>query len=376
VGICSHLVLSNFYRILTIIIRENLNFTITNKIIKLMKYNFLGNTGLVVSEICFGTMTFGGKGIWENIGATQQEEVNHLMKTVVDAGINFIDTANVYSYGASETLLGQSIKDNGFNRNDLVIATKVRGRMGEGLNNVGLSRYHIFQSVDESLKRLQLDHIDVLYVHGVDPKTPVEEIMRTLNDIVLTGKVRYIAVCNWPAWLVMKGLGIAEKNGWNKFVGMQYFYSLAGRDIEREILPLAADQNLAMMPWSPLAGGFLGGKYSRSTEKAAGTRRDTFDFPPINKEKAYDIIDVIAEVGKEHNVSVAEVALAWIRQQKGITSTIIGAKNIDQLNANIKSTEVHLSADDLKKIDEISALSKEYPGWMVERQSADRALKS
>ncbi len=341
-----------------------------------MKYNFLGNTGLVVSELCFGTMTFGGKGYWEAIGKVQQKEVNDLMKVVVDSGINFIDTANVYSFGESEKLLGQSIKDNGFNRNDLVIATKVRGRMGEGLNNVGLSRYHIFQSVDESLKRLQLDHIDVLYVHGVDPKTPVEEIMRSLNDIVLTGKVRYIAVCNWPAWMVMKGLGIAEKNGWNKFVGMQYFYSLAGRDIEREILPLAADQNLAIMPWSPLAGGFLGGKYSRNAEKAEGSRRDTFDFPPINKDKTYDIIDVITEVGKQNNISIAEVALAWIRQQEGITSTIIGAKTVEQLNANIESTEVQLSADDLKKIDEVSALPREYPGWMVERQSADRVLKS
>ena len=340
-----------------------------------MKYNFLGNTGLVVSEICFGTMTFGGKGYWEAIGKVQQKEVNDLMKVVVDSGINFIDTANVYSYGESERLLGQSIKDHGFNRNDLVIATKVRGRMGEGLNNVGLSRYHIFQSVDESLQRLQLDHIDVLYVHGVDPKTPVEEIVRTLNDIVLTGKVRYVAVCNWPAWMVMKALGIAEKHGWNKFVGMQYYYALAGRDIEREILPLAIDQNLAVMPWSPLAGGFLSGKFTRDNEKAGDSRRDTFDFPPINKNKAYDIIDVMAEVGKAHSVSVAEIALAWVRQQKGVTSTIIGAKNVDQLNANIKSTEVHLSADDLKKIDEVSALPKEYPGWMVERQSADRVLK-
>ena len=340
-----------------------------------MKYNFFGHTGLVVSEICFGTMTFGGKGMWEAIGKIQQDEVNSLMKTVVDSGINFIDTANVYSYGESEKLLGQSIIDNGFNRNDLVIATKVRGRMGEGLNNVGLSRYHIFQSVDESLQRLQLDHIDVLYVHGVDPKTPVEEIVRTLNDIVLTGKVRYVAVCNWPAWMVMKALGIAEKHGWNKFVGMQYYYALAGRDIEREILPLAIDQNLAVMPWSPLAGGFLSGKFTRDNEKAGDSRRDTFDFPPINKNKAYDIIDVMAEVGKAHSVSVAEIALAWVRQQKGVTSTIIGAKNVDQLNANIKSTEVHLSADDLKKIDEVSALPKEYPGWMVERQSADRVLK-
>ena len=330
----------------------------------------------MISEICFGTMTFGGMGgIWEAIGKTQQKEVNELMKVVVDSGINFIDTANVYSYGESERLLGQSIKDIGLNRNDLVIATKVRGRMGQGANNVGLSRYHIFQSVDESLQRLQLDHIDILYVHGVDPKTPVEEIVRSLNDIVLTGKVRYVAVCNWPAWMVMKALGIAEKHGWNKFVGMQYYYSVGGRDIEREIVPLAIDQNLAIMPWSPLAGGFLSGKYTRNNEKAGDSRRDNFDFPPINKEKAYDIVDVLAEISKEHSVSVAEIALAWVRLQKGITSTIIGAKNADQLNANIKSTDVRLSAEDLKRIDEVSALPKEYPGWMVERQSTDREIK-
>lgn len=341
-----------------------------------MKYNFLGNTGVVVSELCFGTMTFGGKGgIWENIGSSQQQEVNELMKVVVDSGINFIDTANVYSFGESERLLGRSIKDVGLNRNELVIATKVRGRMGEGKNYVGLSRFHIFQSVDESLQRLQLDHIDILYVHGVDPKTPVEETVRALNDIVLTGKVRYIAICNWPAWMVMKAIGIAEKHGWNKFVGLQYYFSLAGRDIEREVLPLAADQNLAVMPWSPLAGGFLSGKYTRETEKIEGSRRTAFDFPPVNKEKAYDIIDVISEIGKQHNVSAAAVALAWVRLQKGITSTIIGARNVAQLNDNVKSTEVKLSADELKRIDDVSALPKEYPGWMVERQSADREIK-
>src|ERR1700761_3900075 len=305
-----------------------------------MKYNFLGNTGLAVSELCFGAMTFGGNGIWEAIGKIQQQGVNDLIKNVVDLGINFIDTANVYSFGESERLLGQSIKHLSLNRNDLVIATKVRGRMSESKNYVGLSRYHIFQSVDESLQRLQMDHIDVLYVHGVDLKTPIEETMRALNDIVLTGKVRYIAVCNWPAWMVMKGLGIAEKHGWNKFVGLQYYYSLSGRDIEREIVPLAIDQNLAIMPWSPLAGGFLSGKYTRNNEKAGNSRRDTFDFPPINKERAYDIIDVQAEIGKHHNVSAAEVALAWVRQQPGVTSTIIGAKSTQQLNDNIHSTEL------------------------------------
>jgi aryl-alcohol dehydrogenase-like predicted oxidoreductase len=337
-----------------------------------MKYNYLGHTGLLVSELCFGTMTFGGKGYWEAIGQVPQKEVNDLMKAAVDGGINFIDTANVYSFGESEKMLGQSIVDLGLNRDELVIATKVRGKMGEAVNNVGLSRYHIFQSVDASLKRLQLDHIDILYVHGVDPKTPVEETMRALNDIVLTGKVRYIAVCNWPSWMVMKAQGIADKQGWNKFIGLQYYYSVASRDIEREILPVAADQNLGLMPWSPLAGGFLSGKYTRNNQTADGSRRDSFDFPPLNKDRAYDIIDVISEIGQQYNVSAAQIALAWVRLQKGVTSTIIGAKRVDQLLDNIKSTEIELSDLDLKKINEVSTLPKEYPGWMVERQAGDR----
>ncbi|MFL9836429.1 aldo/keto reductase [Flavobacterium sp. ST-75] len=336
-----------------------------------MKYNFLGNTGLLVSEICFGTMTFGGRGFWEAIGKIQQEEVNGLMKSVVDSGVNFIDTANVYSYGESERLLGQSVKDLGLNRNELVIATKVRGRMDEKPNNIGLSRYHIFNSVDESLQRLQLDHIDILYVHGVDNRTPIEETMRALNDIVLSGKVRYIAVCNWPAWMVMKAQGIADKNGWNKFIGLQYYYSLSGRDIEREIVPLALDQNLAIMPWSPLAGGFLSGKYTREGQ-ASGSRREAFDFPPVNKDKAYDIIDGLVQVGEKHNVTPAQVALAWVRQQQGITSTIIGAKNSNQLQDNIRSVDVELTEKDLQLLDELSALPKEYPQWMVERQNSDR----
>ncbi|AXG74432.1 aldo/keto reductase [Flavobacterium arcticum] len=337
-----------------------------------MKYNFLGQTGLLVSELCFGTMTFGSnEGYWQAIAGTEQAEVNQLIKTVVDSGINFIDTANVYSFGESERLLGQSIKEVGLNRNELVIATKVRGTMNQSPNSQGLSRYHIFNSVDESLQRLQMNHIDILYLHGVDYKTPVEEIMRTLNDIVLTGKVRYVAVCNWPAWMVMKAQGIADKNGWNKFIGLQYFYSLAGRDIEREIVPLAEDQDLAIMPWSPLAGGFLSGKYTRNDEASKG-RRANFDFPPINKEKTFDIIDVITQIGKTHNATPAQIALAWVRQQQAITSTIIGAKNSNQLIDNIKSTEITLNTEQLEQIDLVSALQKEYPQWMVERQSGGR----
>jgi len=339
-----------------------------------MKYNYFGNTGLVVSELCFGTMTFGGKGYWEAIGTLQQQEASALIKLAVNSGINFFDTANVYSYGESEKLLGTAIKSLGLNRQDLVIATKVRGRMDKEVNNVGLSRAHIFRSVDESLQRLQIDHIDILYGHGVDPYTPVEETMRAFNDLIVTGKVRYAAICNWPAWMVMKAQGIAEKHGWSKFEGLQYYYSLAGRDIEREVLPMAVDQKLAVMPWSPLAGGFLSGKYTRHQEKAGNSRRDSFDFPPINKEKAYDIIDVLIEIGKKYNVSAAQIALSWVRLQKPVTSTIIGAKNEKQLADNVKSVEINFSDEDFKKLDEISVLPKEYPGWMVERQSQDRKL--
>ncbi len=340
-----------------------------------MKYNLFGNTGLIVSELCFGTMTFGGEGYWKPIGALQQDDATTLVKGAVDGGINFMDTANVYSYGESERMLGNAIRSTGINRNDLVIATKVRGRMNEGHNNAGLSRYHILQSVDDSLQRLQMDHVDILYVHGVDPLTPVEQTMRALNDVVAAGKVRYIAVCNWPAWLVMKAQGIAQEHGWHKFEGLQYFYSLAGRDIEREIIPMAQDQKLAVMPWSPLAGGFMSGKYTREN-KTGGGRRDNFDFPPVDKERAYDMIDVLAEISKQHNTSVAGVALAWVRMQAGITSTIIGAKTLEQLNDNIASTNIKLTADDLKKLDDISALKKEYPGWMVERQNSDRQIKN
>ena len=337
-----------------------------------MKYNFLGNTGLLVSEFCMGTMTFGGKGFWQAIGRMQQQEVNTLMKQAVDAGINFIDTANVYSLGESETLLGQSVRDLGLHRDELVIASKTRGRMKDRPNSIGLSRYQIFQSVDDSLMRLQMDHMDILYVHGVDYQTPVESIMRSLNDIVESGRVRYIAVCNWPAWLVMKAQGIADKNGWHKFIGLQYYYSLATRDIEREIFPLASDQQLGVFPWSPLAGGFLSGKYTRETQKAGDSRRDEFDFPLIDKDKTFTIVDTLLAIGREHGVSAAEIALAWVRMQPGVTSTIIGAKRTEQLKDNIHSLDLILSEEQLKKLDAVSALKKEYPEWMVDYQDGWR----
>lgn len=330
----------------------------------------------MVSELCLGTMTFGGQdaGVWSNIGKLQQQEVNELIKTAFEAGINFIDTANVYSYGQSEQLLGQSLKELGIKRDHVIIATKVLGKMEEKPNSLGLSRYHTFNSVDASLKRLQMDHIDILYVHGVDPKTSVEQIVHTLNDVVNTGKVRYIAICNWPAWMVAKAQAIAKYEGWQQFIGLQYYYSAVSRDIEHELVPMAQQHKLAIFPWSPLAGGFLSGKFTREQAGTGNSRREVFDFPPINKEKAYDLVDVMKEIANTHKATVAQIALAWVRQQPGVTSTIIGAKTGKQLNDNISSIQVTLSADDLKKIDAASPLPLQYPGWMVKQQGGYRNL--
>ena len=337
-----------------------------------MKYKFLGNTGVLVSELCFGTMTFGGDGYWEAIGKLQQEEGTALVKTAWESGINFFDTANVYSYGKSEEILGQAIKDLGLKRSEVVIATKARGRMAAGANQIGLSRLHIMDSVNESLTRLGTDHIDLFYVHGVDAHTSLDETMRGLEDIVRSGKVRYLGVSNHTAWQIMKANGIADKNGWTRFVACQHYYTIAGRDLERELIPMMQDQNLALMPWSPLAGGFLSGKYTRNNETSGDNRRDSFDFPPIDKEKAYDVIDVIQPIAEAHAVSVAQIALAWLLHQKAVTSVIIGAKKPEQLKDNIASTSVILTEDDLAKLNEVSALKTEYPAWMLERQGRDR----
>lgn len=337
-----------------------------------MKYKLLGNTGVLVSELCLGTMTFGGKGIWKSIGQLEQDEVNDLVKTAVNNGINFIDTANVYGEGSSEILTGSALKSLGIDRQQIFIATKVRGRVGPGANQTGLSRLHIIDSVDDSLQRLGISHIDLLYIHGVDPVTPLEETMRGLEDVVRSGKVRYLGISNHPAWKVMKANSIAGKMGWTKFVALQNYYTIAGRDIEREIVPMALSEGLALMPWSPLAGGFLSGKYSRDKQKAGDSRRDEFDFPPVDKEKAYEIIDLMAEIAAGYNASVARIALAWMLNKPAVTSIIIGAKRNEQLLDNIAATNLKLSGEDLKKLDEISALSPEYPGWMVERQAQGR----
>jgi aryl-alcohol dehydrogenase-like predicted oxidoreductase len=340
-----------------------------------MKYKKLGNTGLLVSELCLGTMTFGGKGFWTSIGASNQQTANDIIKRSVEAGINFIDTANVYSEGESEKILGQSIKDLELNRENLVIATKVRGKMGEGHNEAGLSRHHIFNSIKSSLKRLQTDYIDLYQIHGYDPLTPLEETMTALNDLVRSGLVRYIGCSNLMAWHIMKANGISDKQNLARFESLQAYYTIAGRDLEREIVPLLNDQRMGLMVWSPLAGGLLSGKFKKGAEGAEGpedARRSKFNFPPVNLDRAYPILDVMGKVAKSHNVSVARVALAWLLSKPHVTTIIIGAKNLEQLNDNIESTTLVLTTEDLKKLDEISAMPDEYPAWMINRGAQDR----
>ncbi len=352
-----------------------------------MRYRKLGRSGLVVSEVCLGTMTFGGDGYWKVIGAQDRSAATALVKAAFDKGVTFIDTADIYSNGASETLLGQAVE--GLPRDELVIATKLYGRpmlappgvkaeaSAEALrrnansNLWGLSRKHVFDAIDASLKRLKLDYVDLYQVHAFDPVTPLEETLSALDDVVRSGRVRYIGLCNFAAWQIAKALRVSERNGLARFESLQMYYSIAGRDLEREVAPLAKDEGLAILPWSPLAGGFLSGKFTR-TSAPEGARRSAFDFPPVDKERAYDIIDVMKEIGDARGVSVAQIALAWLLHQKHVTSVIIGAKTEAQLADNLAATGVELSSDDLAKLDAISKLKPEYPGWMLERQGADR----
>ncbi|HET7810445.1 MAG TPA: aldo/keto reductase [Steroidobacteraceae bacterium] len=338
-----------------------------------MRYRKLGNTGLIVSEMCLGAMTFGtGEGMWATVGSVSQDGGTDLVKTALDNGINFIDTADFYSNGRSEEVTGHALKKLGLARDSYVLATKVLLRMGAGHNQIGLSRYHIMQGVDQSLKRLQLDHIDLYQIHGRDPFTPLEETLDALDDCVRAGKVRYLGLCNLPAWEVAKSLWISDKKNLARFESLQIYYSVVSRDIERELVPLAKDQNLAILPWSPLSGGLLSGKFSRENEKPDGARRATFDFPPVEKERLWRVLDVIRPIAKARNVSVAQVALAWLLAQPHVTSVILGAKNREQLVDNIGAAKVTLSPADLQSIDEASALPSEYPQWMLTRQSNDR----
>jgi aryl-alcohol dehydrogenase-like predicted oxidoreductase len=340
-----------------------------------MKYNQMGNTGLFVSEICLGTMTFGGEGMFKVVGEVGQKDATALVSRSLEAGVNFIDTADVYSNGRSEQILGQSLKDIGVKRSDVVVATKCYGRVGRGPNDMGASRGHIMDAVARSLERLATDHIDLYQIHGTDVVAPVEETMRALDDLVSQGMVRYVGCSNWQAWKIMKAQGLAEHKGWTRFETLQAYYSIAGRDLERDVVPLLQDQKIGLMVWSPLAGGLLSGKFGPGSNGPEGARRAAFDFPPVNKDRAWACIDQMREIGQKHGASVARVALAYVLGKPFVTTVIIGAKTMEQLDDNLEAAKLSLSADEMKKLDDVSALPPEYPGWMLTRQGTERRPK-
>ena len=342
-----------------------------------MRYNQLGNTGLFVSEICLGTMTFGEErdaGFWSDIAGVGQQGVDAIMAHSLAAGVNLIDTANVYSFGVSERMLGQALRNLGTPRNDVVIATKAHGAMGKGPNDRGSSRGHIMAAVKESLERMQLDHIDLYQLHGTDEVTPIEETLRALDDLVREGLVRYVGVSNWQAWRMAKALGIAEANGYARFATVQAYYSIAGRDLEREIVPFLTEEKLGLMVWSPLAGGLLSGKYGpgSSGDGEADGRRARFAFPPVDTTRGWACVAAMRDVAAKHGATVAGVALAYVLAKPFVMSVIIGAKSLDQLDQNLAATELRLDPDDMAKLDEVSALAPEYPSWMLARQGDGR----
>ncbi|HKZ53738.1 MAG TPA: aldo/keto reductase [Candidatus Acidoferrales bacterium] len=342
-----------------------------------MKYRLLGKTGLKVSELCLGTMTFGSK--FFHIGVVNQEGANQMVARALEAGINFIDTADVYSFGESEEILARALKAAGAKRESVVIATKVMGAMsqeawdGSGdVNDRGLSRKHIFEACEASLRRLDTDYIDLYQVHGWDRLTPMEEILRALDDLVRQGKVRYLGCSNWAARQLAKALGLAEGRGWERFVSLQAYYSLVGRDLEHELLPLCVEEGLGVLPWSPLAGGFLSGKYSRKNPKPAGARRSEFDFPPLDLERGYETVDTLAAVATTKEATIPQVALAWLLAQPGVASVILGAKTIEQFEDNLGAAELELTPAELSRLSALTPPPLLYPQWMIEFQSRGR----
>lgn len=337
-----------------------------------MKYRILGNTGLKVSTLCLGTMNYGGKGFFSYMGDLDQKAVDEQIKTVTAEGVNFIDTANIYSEGLSEVMIGKAIKNLSINRDDVVLATKVRGTMGKGQNDLGLSKKHIIQQVEASLKRLGTDYIDLYQVHTADPLTPIEETIKTLDDLVRSGKIRYFGASNISAWQLMKGLAYSQYNHLDRFASLQANYSLDVRDAEREIVPLLQDQKVGMMVWSPLSGGLLTGKYKRNGQKEEG-RLNNFPFPPFHEERAYDVLDVLSPMAEQKQVSISQLALAWLLHQPVVSSVIIGATKIHQLQDNLKSVNIEFTTNELDQLNEVSKLPPEYPGIVLEVMTADRS---
>lgn len=338
-----------------------------------MNYQLLGRTGLKVSELCLGTMTFGKS--FYNIARVEQDEANRMVRRAWEAGVNFFDTADVYSYGESEEILGRAVRESGIKRESAIIATKVRSAMtqdGSDVNNVGLSRHHIMAACEDSLRRLGIDYIDLYQVHGWDIHAPVEETIRALDDLVRQGKVRYIGCSNWPARKLMKSLSVSETHDWERFVSLQAYYSLVGRDLEHELLPLCREEGLGVLVWSPLSGGFLTGKYRRDTATPEDARRSGFNFPPIDEERGFDAVEALDEIAKSHETTIAQVSLAWLSAQPGVTSIIIGASKMAQLEDNLKTTEVKLSAEEVERLNATTAPRSLYPQWMIELQNEGR----
>jgi aryl-alcohol dehydrogenase-like predicted oxidoreductase len=329
-----------------------------------MEYLPLGNTGLYVSRICLGAMTFGKDPIFEAIGNLGEKEVQELVDRAFDAGINFFDTANLYTMGQSEILLGKAI---GKRREEAVIATKVYNPFTNDMNALGTGRKAIMREVEASLKRLGTDYIDLYQVHNWDPTTPLEETLSTLDDLVRSGKVRYIGLSNFTGWQIAKAYGISEAKGFHKFISTQSYYSLVGRELEYEVLPAVRDLNMGVMVWSPLAGGFLSGKYTG--EKVEEGRRNKFSFPPVDLEQGDKFVKVLRDIAAEHNATPAQIALAWLLHQPGITSVIVGARRLDQLEDNIASVNIKLSDDELTTLNEVSMPNKPfmYYEWSMQR---------
>ncbi|OGO05927.1 MAG: aldo/keto reductase [Chloroflexi bacterium RBG_13_56_8b] len=328
-----------------------------------MRMRFLGKTGVKVSELCFGTMTFGGRSFFKYVGQLGQKEANTLVDMSLEAGINFFDTADVYSEGLSEELLGKAL---GKRRQSIILATKVRGKMGPGPNEIGLSRHHITEACNASLKRLGTDYIDLYQVHNFDPDTPQEETMRALDDLVRQGKVRYIGCSNYSGWQLMKALAISDKRGWERFVTLQSLYSLLARELENEMVPLCLDQGLGILVWSPLSGGFLSGKYRRGKPQPKGTRLSAPQprFIPHDDEKGFDIVEELDKIAKAHKATVAQAALNYLLAKEGVSSVIIGARTPQQLADNLKTTDWEMSAEEVSRLDEMSQPAPLYPYWM------------
>ncbi|CNK39019.1 putative oxidoreductase [Yersinia intermedia] len=344
-----------------------------------MKYKQLGRTGLFVSELCLGTMTLGGNtdaGMWSSIGAVEQDEANQLFARALAGGVNFIDTADIYSFGQSERITGIALKELGVARSDIVLATKTGGVMGSGPNAQGASRGHIMDSVQRSLERLQVDHIDLYQIHASDPVTPVEETLRALDDLTRQGLVRYVGVSNWAADKLGKALGLSEARNTTRFETLQAYYSIAGRDVERELVPLVREEKMGLLVWSPLAGGLLSGKYGPGSSADGDSRRSNFDFPPVDLDRAWQCVAEMRVIAERHGVSVGRIALAWLLVRPYVTSVIIGVKRIDQLDDNLGAADIILTAEELVRLDAVSALPPYYPGWMIEHQDAARRQAS